>query len=307
MITLLFGENTFAQERALRELIAAAPGVVERYDGETLTREQLPSLLQGVTLFSSQKVVVIRRLSHNTELWPLVPTWNTLLDESTQIVLVETKLDKRSKTYKALKPHAVEYALWTERDTARAAAWVQEEAVRQGAHVTPAQARRIVQRAGVDHWALFHAVAALSVLDTIHDEAIDDYVETTPHENVFAVFECALRGDEARLKTMLAHLQSDQDPYQFFGLLASQAAQLLALAAATMPTGEVARQIGAHPFVLGKLEAAAKHRGLVGVRRIVALLAAADVRIKTVSSDPWQEITGVLLVVAAQHNTTPTQ
>lgn len=296
MITLLTGENSFMLERALDALIRDATGEVERRDGEALTVAELPSLLMGLSLFSSERLVIIRGASMQKDVWEALPTWLGRMADEVHVVLVEPKPDKRTKTYKAIAGMAKvqAFAPWTDKDRRVAEAWVQDEATLQGVALGGPEARLLVERAGVGAWALYHAVEKLAALDTVTKQAIEEYIDASPSENVFQLFETALRGDKAGLGRMLHTLRRTEDPYQVFGLLASQVVQLAALAAAD-DGQDVAKDIGAHPFVLSKLRPHAKKLGLAGARDYVQRLAAADARMKTSSVDPWVVIERALV------------
>ena len=162
---------------------------------------------------------------------------------------------------------------------------------------TPALAKLLVTRAGVDQWQLAHALDKLSLLDDVTEEAIRDTVEATPSENVFELFETALKGDRARVQVMIGTLSLSEEPYQVFGLLAGQAFQLAVLAAAR-DGDDVAKDISAHPFVLSRLRPYASKREVAGARRIVERFAAADEAMKTSSIDPWLAIEQALLHTA---------
>jgi DNA polymerase III delta subunit len=118
MITLLTGENSFENERALQRLVAASTVSIERVDGASLEMKQLPDLLMGATLFADKRLVVIRNLSENKSLWNDFGTWLPRVSDDIHLVLVEPKPDKRTKTYKDLQKVASiqESKAWTDRD-----------------------------------------------------------------------------------------------------------------------------------------------------------------------------------------------
>lgn len=288
MITLLVGSNRYEIAQALQHIEAAFSGTPERIDGEAVELWQLPELLAGATLFSEKRLVIVHDLSENTAVWSQLESFLPRLDDDVHLVLVETSLDKRTKLYKAL--HAVadihEYKAWTERDGALAVAWVAATATRRGLSLDRKLADHLVRRVGVDQWMLAGALDKLALLDVVTAEAIDDTVEPNPTENVFQLFELALSGKSQQLRQVLATLEQTEDPYRLFGLLAGQVFQLAALAAGE-PAATVAKDIGAHPFVLSKLAPYASRLGATGTRQVVMAFSEADVAMKTSVADPW--------------------
>lgn len=302
MITVLTGENSFELTRALDSVMAAFAGTAEKFDGSDLELTQLPDLLLGGTLFATERLVIIKNLSENKQLWDALPDWLERMSDDVHVVLVEPKPDKRTKTYKDLKKFADvrEFALWGDRDELLAEKWVVEEAKHQGLNLDKKLAQQLVARVGLDQWQLFHAIEKLAVLGDATSEIIEQAIEPNPTENVFNLLDAALRGDAHRVSDMIRTLQIGQDPYMTFGLLAGQVFQLAALAVADKPSGEVAKDIGAHPYALGKLAPHAKKLGRTGTKKIVQIFARADTAMKSTATDPWLLIEQALVKTAVQ-------
>lgn len=288
MITLLYGDNTFEIDQALQALYVQYGDSLERYEGADISYDMLPSLFQGMSLLSHVRTIVIRRLSENKEVWARLPEWLKATGEDTHIFLVEQKLDKRTKTFKELQAGAdlKEFTRWKERDYTTARQWTTAEAARRGVALTTPQVRLLVERVGPDQMALHHALEKLSLLSDVTDAVITETIERSPNENVFELFEAVLRGDVERCRQMIATLRQTEDPYMLFGLLATQAGQFLALAAAKS-SDTVAKDIGAHPFVLSKLKPYVETRGVNGAKALIEVIAETDRRMKTSSLDPW--------------------
>ena len=295
------GENTYEAHHHLKQLEDEFDGTAERVDSVELELHQLPDLLAGVSLFSQKRLVIIRDLSENKAVWDKVPDWIDRMSDDIHLVIVETKPDKRTKTYKALKKAAqvVEYTSWTERDQAQAEKWLMEKAGEQNVALSPSLSSMIVARVGVDQWQLAQALDKLQVFDEIDESLIRQVIEARPSESVFELFETALKGDIARLQEPIATLRATEDPYMLFGLLSGQALQLAGLAL-SREGDDVAKDLGVHPYALSRLRPYAVKRGAKGAKAIVALFAEADEAMKTSPIDPWLAIEHVLFGIAAQ-------
>ncbi len=300
MIYFFVGENSFEAERELKRMIADFDGDVEKYDADTLQVSDLPDILMGQTLFSSVRMVIIKRLSDNKLIWEVLPEWLERAGESTTVVFVEAKPDKRSRTYKALVKRAVikEFSHWTTKDRSKVIEWTLIEAKRHGAKMTQKLATQLVDRVGVDQWRVSRALEKLALADELTSEMIEQIIEAHPEENVFQLLEVALGGDRSGLQTMLETLRLETDPYQTFGLLSSQLLQLTALALNNDQSSEVAKDIGAQPFVLSRLKPHAKSLGPAGARKFLSLAAETDRQMKSTSEDPWVLIETLLLKIA---------
>jgi DNA polymerase-3 subunit delta len=300
MITVISGENSFENERYLRSVVAAFDGRAERIDGSELELKQLPDLLMGVSLFATKRLVVIKSLSENKALWTSLTDWLERVSPDIHLVLVETKPDKRTKTYKDLQKVADlhESKLWTDRDTAAAEQWVVAEAKQQGFALDKKCAQLVVRRAGMDQWLLMQALEKLAVVEQITPEVIEEIIEPNPTENVFLLFESALKGDAPKVKKMLGVLETTEDAYRLLGLLSGQAVQLAVLAVSDISSAEVAKDMGVHPYALSKLALAAKRLGRVGAKKVMSAFTEADEAAKSSAADPWLLIERALIKVA---------
>ncbi len=300
MITLITGENSFENDRVVRAIVGAFGGMAERIDGENLEVKDLPDLLMGATLFATKRLVIVKNLSENKAVWGDFTDWLSRINDDVHLVLVESMPDKRTKTYKVLQNVADTHvsSLWTDRDTGRAEQWAIEEAKRLGVELDKKSAHTLVDRVGVDQWALQNALEKLSVLGTITPDVVEAVVDATPSENVFLLFESALKGDAAKVKTMIDTLALTEDPFKLIGLLGGQAVQLSVLVVSDKPSGEVAKDMGVHPYALQKLVPVAKRLGRGGAKRTVAALREADEAAKSTAVDPWLLIERALLKVA---------
>jgi DNA polymerase III delta subunit len=158
--------------------------------------------------------------------------------------------------------------------------------------------RLVVARVGVDQWAIYRALEKLAVLDEVTPEIIQDVIELSPTENVFNLFETALRGDSKGVTYMITTLELTEDPYRVFGLLSGQVVQLLALTLGDKPSAGIAKDIGAHPYAISKLDSHAKRLGVTGSKRAVQAFAEADRAMKTSAAEPWLLIERALMKVA---------
>lgn len=297
MITVLTGGNSFEIARALDVLRAGFDGEPEVIDGAELELRQLPDLVMGATLFSTARQVIIKDLASNKTIWPVVEEWIGRVADDVQLILVEPQLDKRTKTYKALKAQTDlrEFAPWKDGDLATAQRWVTSEAAARGITLDAAAVRALVARVGADQWQLHYALEKLAVLDAVTPAVIEQLIDAQPGENVFQLLDVALRGERRRLSQMLATLRHSEDGFRLFGLLSGQVFQLAALAVSDRPLADVAAGLGASPYALGKLQAHADRLGRAGVRRVVRRFADADHRLKTGSDDEWTVLEVALL------------
>ena len=299
MITLLTGENSFEVGQALADISSSFDGVAEKIEGSDLLLSQLPDVLMGVSLFSEKRLVIIKSLGENKAVWPVFGDWLSKVSDDIHLVLVESKPDKRTSTYKALKGSAevIEFQAWTDRDVAKAEKWAVSEAKKQGFELNNKCVQTLVQWVGADQWQLFHAIQKLALTDTVTVESIKDIIEPNPVENVFNLFETALRGDTQTLSQIIKTLEQTEDVYRLTALLMSQSFQLAVVVSADK-SDNAAKDFAIHPYVVSKLTPVANRIGKGGITKIISIFTELDDDMKLSRADPWLLVERALIKVS---------
>lgn len=300
MVYVVTGDNSFMIQEYVRTTIAQFSGdEVIRLDGDSLTTEQLPDIFTGISLFASQRLVILRAVSANKPLWESLPEWLEKTDNET--LLVEPKLDKRTKTYKWLEKHAtmVDYR---ELPPYELEAWLITLAREKNLDLTSNIARFLVEYVGADQWQLMYAVEKIVLSQQKPDEAlIRSLIEPTPQATSFEVLDAVFAGDRTRLEALLETVMRDEDPYQFFGLLVSQIYALaLVQAGKGKPQDVIAKEGGVHPFVIRKLSPIAQRVHQSDIRDMTTRLAELDANMKSLSTPPWVQLRAFLLAITVQ-------
>jgi hypothetical protein len=296
MIYLFYGENEFEKRAALTELIGGEN--VERHDGESLSLNGMQEIVIGQTLFMDSSRYLISRLSENNEAWSQLPDMK--FDEDRTIILVEDKIDKRTKTYKWLQKNAQarEFLPLSERQKPQLLKWCRVEAKNRGYDLTNQQAEIIVGRLGFDQLRLSNFLDQLALAEDVTDELIDDFIPLARAENVFDLFVSALAVDRDKVHDIIGYLESESGidgAYQTMGLVASQVTNLTALILADGDSGVVASDFSVNPYVLRRLASLSKGIDKKRLRRINEALFRADLQMKTTSVNPWLLIEAALV------------
>lgn len=102
MLSVFSGENRLEAEKAVKRALGTD---YEVFEGENLTVADLPSIFLGTSLFGTEKrQILLKELSENKEVWEKIPDY---LATEHDIVIWESKIDKRSVVYKAMKAAGV--------------------------------------------------------------------------------------------------------------------------------------------------------------------------------------------------------
>lgn len=299
MITFIYGENNYQARQVLKRILEGFinKNAIERYAGDTLTSDQLPDILRGASLFSLQKLVIISGAAHNKMVWAALAEYLNSLPEELELVIFEDIPDKRTKTYKILQKNARVYECQSLHQ-AEAVAWLEEEAKKRSVSLKPADISLIINRAGLDQWQLYFALEKLAGFETITEDLIKNVVEATPQASAFALIDAALDRKPGQIQEIVKILRVSEDAYFFFGLLASQVFQLIALASSQKPPGEVAKDLGVHPYPLQKMQAKARQLSRGDQKNLAAAMAGCDDQLKRSGVEPWLILEQALLKLA---------
>ena len=288
MIYLLHGNNEFEKRAALAALVGDAD--VMRRDGEALTLADIQEITIGQTLFTQSSVYVISKLSENPDIWPRLPEIS--FDDDNTIILVENKLDKRTKTYKWLQKTAKtqEFVPLSDRQKPQLITWCETQAHERGYKLTRKQIGMLIDRLGFDQLRLSNFLDQLALAEKITDALINDLVPLARSENVFDLFVAALSKDYETVHNIISYLESESGTdgaYQTMGLLASQATNMAALVLSGGDNNMAAADLSVNPYVLQRLSSSARTIDIEHLRRINDALFQADLQMKTTGVNPW--------------------
>ena len=107
MIEIFCGEDRARAQAEVKRILGAD---YEVFEGMNLAITDLPSLFMGTSLFGEKRKILVKDLGEQKELWEKLPEY---LESPHTIIIWESKLDKRTATYKAIKDKVkvVEFAL----------------------------------------------------------------------------------------------------------------------------------------------------------------------------------------------------
>lgn len=299
MIRLIHGDNTYAllhTVRRIRHDYASAHGEhsIKEMQANDITPADFPQLFQGASLFADDTLVIIRDASANKAVWDGLADYLESAQD-VNVILVDQKPDKRTRTYKWLLKHGemTEYRLLDESD---AAAWCQEEAKRRSMNLTLQAAKFLVEYCGTDQWTLAGSLDKLALVPgPVSADTIKTYLEPHPTASVFALLDAMLSQRRNEAMRMLRIVKTQEDPYKFMGLLASQLYTLaLVVYAGGRSPQAIAQESSQHPYVVQKLSQLARQ---LDAKRVAALVRSArdcDTTLKSSGSEPWMAIEAMI-------------
>ncbi|MBQ3474363.1 hypothetical protein IJH24_02985 [Candidatus Saccharibacteria bacterium] len=97
MLKIFYGEDRIRAKNEIERILGNNYEVIE---GSELEPSDLPNIFLGASLLSANRKILIRDLSINKPVFEKLPDY---LTSPHDIIILETKLDKRSNTYKLLR------------------------------------------------------------------------------------------------------------------------------------------------------------------------------------------------------------
>src|SRR3990167_9845877 len=173
MTTLLYGDNDFELKKALKKIIKDFDNEysVEKIDGDSIGANDLPDLLSGISLFSSKRLIIMYNVSTNKEVWEKLADYIADSQVSSDLVIVETAPDKRTRTFKTLQKQSLAHE-YKKLNEAEAKKWLLDQAKAIKTEISPILADKIIERAGTDQWKLHYGLQKLALLGDINEQKI---------------------------------------------------------------------------------------------------------------------------------------
>ena len=305
MIVVLTGDNAFALRSDLDAMVAGFAAEhgeisVERLDGEEMDFARLQESLQSPPFLAAKKLVVLRAPGANKQFVERAEALLPAVPETTEVIIVEPKLDKRGSYYKVLKKTASlrEYPVL---DVPELARWLTGEVQAQGGTISPADALFLIARVGTNQQILAHELDKLLIHSpSITREAIEQLTEPEPQSKVFDLLEAAFSGDAKRALALYREQRAQKvDPAHIIAMITWQLKALaVVMAARGRTSGEIARESKLSPFTIQKSQVLAKRLSTTRLRLLVADLLAIDYRSKRENIDLDEALQNYVLMLS---------
>lgn len=298
MIATLCGDNDSERLRAAREFVANfehdhGDMAIEQLSGEDVTYERILEAVSSIPFLCDRKLVVLRGVSLNKDFTEKFETFLSSIAESTDVLIVETKLDKRTTYYKQLQK-LTEFHEFKELDANGLAQWAVAYAKEQGGALSLADARYLIQRVGdATHVEKRTGADQLLLQNEIHKlllyapditrQTVDLLTEENPTSRIFDLLDAAFVGNTIHMQQLYADQRAQGvEPQQLIAMLVWQLYIFAVVKAGQGRTvSDIARSARISPFVVEKAQAAMRRISLSKLRKMIRDLRELDVRSKT--------------------------
>jgi DNA polymerase III subunit delta len=270
---------------------------LERLDGEEAEFDRIREALQSLPFLASKKLVVLKNPSANKQFVEQVEPLLSDLSEITDVLIVETKLDKRLSYYKYLKSKT-DFKEFNELDEQGMARWLVDESKAQKAELNQADARYLVERVGLNQQLLSNELSKLiSYNPKITKQTIEILTDKTPQSTIFELIDAAMAGRTKQAVTLYAEQRALKvEPQQILAMIIWQLHVL-----AVVKTGgersaeEIAKAAKLSPFVVRKTQNIARKLSLAELKTLINEVLELDVALKSQSIDADDALQNLIL------------
>jgi DNA polymerase-3 subunit delta len=302
VITTLTGENGFSLGEALRQLadsFVAEHGdlTLERLDGEEADFASLQQALTSLPFLAPQQLIVLRMPSKNKQFAEKFEQLLGAIPTTTDVIIVEPKLDKRLNYYKFLKKQT-NFQEFPELDYNTLARWLTTTAQEHGGSLGLSEARYLVDRIGLNQQLLAHELDKLILYEPkISRQTIDTLTEPVPQSTIFQLLEAAFSGHSREMLDLYAQQRALKvEPQQIIAMLAWQLHVVAVIkTAGDHSADQIAQEARISPYVVRKSQAIARQLSLMDLKKRVAELATIDKRLKRTLINPDEALRHYLL------------
>ncbi|HEV2403442.1 MAG TPA: DNA polymerase III subunit delta [Candidatus Saccharimonadales bacterium] len=307
MLITLTGENDYRRNNELQKLIADfiekyTDMAVEHIDGEDSSYERLQESMQSLPFLTARKLVILKEPAKQKAFIEHVGDLLRGVPETTDVVIVEPKLDKRLTYYKVLNKQT-DFRTYSELDAKGLAVWAIAYAKEQGGSLNAQDARLLIDRLGTNQQLLQHELDKLVTYDSnITGGSIRQLTEPMPQSTIFELIDSAFSGNmQHTLQLYREQRALKVEPQAIIAMLAWQL-HVLALVKVSGPKSadEVARTAKLNPYVVRKSQALVHSLPLQHLKTMIGQLLQLDLRLKSTSIDADEVLQNYLLALVAK-------
>jgi DNA polymerase-3 subunit delta len=286
MIATLTGTNSFQLKNQLAKMTDAFVSehgelALEKLDGEEAEYEKILGAIESLPFLASKKMVVVQGLSFNKTAAEAIEQLVERAGDTTDLIIVEPKPDKRAAYYKQLKK-LTDFKEYNEMDDSQLASWLAAEAKSRQAVLSSSDARYLVERVGTGQMRLNRELEKLVLYDPkISRQTIDLLTDESPTGTIFNLIDSVFSGNLQQALNMYEDQRKQKvEPQAIHGMLVWQ---MHAVAiAVSVPSGanpaQAASDSGLSPFVFQKSQRIARRMGRQKVIEFMQLLRDIDYR-----------------------------
>lgn len=260
---------------------------VERFDGDESEAARMRESVSSLPFLTERKLVILNEPGNQKAFAEHIEDILKEVADTTDLIIIEPKLDKRLSYYKTLKK-STDFREFGDVDAAGLARWASEYVEARGGKLSASDARTLIDRAGPNQQLLSSELNKLLNYDSnISEASIELLVEKTPQSTVFELLDAAFAGNTKHAMELYREQRALKvEPQKVIAMLAWQLHVLaLVKTAGSRGVEDIARQAKINPYVVRKTQGLARRLNLEQVKKMIHDLLDLDQKLKTVTMD----------------------
>ena len=313
----LFGPETFYHIEAIRALTKKWINEdnrdfnLETFDARTSNVNQWLGSAKTLSFLGGTKLVIVRNLHDaipkDDDAQALMDYCETPVAESC-LVITADKVDRKRKIYKVLTKAKGAVICEAPKENVLIS-WIQNRAKNEGYSMPMKAARALVNRVGARPGVLAQELSKTLTYvgknKEVSEKDVQEVVGETKLETVFSLTD-ALKNKNPHKALQLLQNQLDhgEEPIKILGTIAWQFRVIWEVKhyqQRNIPSGQIAKAMGANPFVVEKALQHTKRFSIQQLRRSYSQLTQADRSLKSTSQDPVAVMQTLILGLTANN------
>ena len=285
MIIYLYGDNSFGisrQARLLKQKYLDSTGPEGDLESIDVAEKGINTLLGGLSvmpMFVSSRLILASNLAKAKPTSEQIDEIISNTAESTNLVIIDPKPDKRTVMYKKLSKlkGAKEFKNLMGGELIR---WVTSEAKGRGAEITTADAKYLADKVGEDQWTLNNEIDKLSNYNhKITKATIDELAVPSLENNTFVLTEALANKDLSRVLKLYKDIKLQGHADQL--ILGAITYQYRTIMLALLRDSELNRAYKMSPYSLSKSQSLASKYDLDDIKKAYKIIADSDMATKS--------------------------
>ena len=304
MIIVLTGTNDFARAAELKKLSAKfiteqGDFGLEKIEAGEIDFGRLLESVSSLPFLANRRMIILSDPSANKSINDNIDKLIEAVSDTTDLIIVERKFDKRSVSYKTLKKKA-DMREFAELDERSLPAWLVAQAKERGGEIKVADANYLVQRVGLSQMGISNELDKLLIHDPkVTRDSINLLTEPLPQSSVFDLLDAAFSGNTRKAMELYLDQRKQQvEPQAIMGMLAWQM-HILAVVKANEKLGPegIASATKISPYVVRKTMYLTSSKSLRDIKDLVKRVLDLDIRLKSEAIDADDALQHLLLTL----------
>lgn len=305
-VIVFMGENNLEKENAAQKYIdtfinAHGNMSVDKFNGDDLETSSLINALTSIPFLSERRLVIVRDLSINKSVAQSVESLLKKIANTTDFIIIEDKIDKRSKYLSQLKTLA-QIREFTSLDAKGLVDFILLTAKIANAQISKCDANYLIDRLGNNQQLLHNELQKLILFDKqITQNNINALTLPSPKSSIFNLIDSAFSRD---IKSSIAIYEDQRaqgaEPLSILGMLGWQLHILSVIkAAGNKEITDIASESKINIFLIRKNASTAKKITYLNLQKLIIKTIDVDKQLKTNIIDADLAIKNLLIEYSA--------